>query len=103
MIKSIWKFELFSKTEGPPYDPKFISMPPVYKMLDMQWQGEYLVVWALVNISGSVNPRKFLFFESGQQFPHFEEEFDNMEYLGTAQTGEGGWYVTHIFLEDEPR
>lgn len=60
-------------------DLQFVGMPSGAKPLTAQFQGDDLVVWALVNTELGLEPRKFLIFGT------FNPVSEEGAYLATVQ------------------
>ena len=85
--RRIWKFELKVT------DQQFVSMPKDPEILSVQYQGQQLCVWAMVEPENVKKPYRFLIFGTGSPLPN--EHWGT--YLATVQDPHRPlvWHVFH--------
>lgn len=88
MNLTIWKFVLAIT------DRQQVPIPFGGECLTVQFQGEALCLWALVNPSNSAEERLIEIFGTGH--PIYEDMGVQRNYIGTAQQ-HGGALVWHVF------
>jgi len=81
-MKQLWKFEV-DLSEKP------IEMPAYAQILSVGFQGEKLMLWALVDVEVRLVPRKILVRGTGHNM-----RSDNLIFIGTAFKGS---LVFHVF------
>ncbi len=83
MPKTIWKFVLEVT------DEQEINMPVCAKVIHVGVQGGLdLCIWAIVDPTADLAPRRFLIFGTGNPMP-----VRPGNYLGTAHVGQFVWHV----------
>lgn len=83
MSKTIWKYTLDANTT--------IDTPDGAQFLSVHEQGASICVWALVDPSRPMTPRRLSVYGTGHPMPD-----DPGTYVGTALC-DGGRYVFHVF------
>lgn len=75
----------------------FVKMPIGAKILDVQIQGEYPCIWALVDETEELERREFRGYATGEKL---DIDIDDLDYIGTFQLivdSEGFVFVYHLF------
>lgn len=83
--RAVWKFPLNEM-------PQDIEAP-IVDFLTVQYQGDTICVWAIVNPDAP--PNKYRLYVEGTGWESSKISYDT--YIGTVQ--DGGGYVWHIFYE----
>jgi hypothetical protein len=84
-MKAIWKYPIFIRQE------QIIDMPLDAKILTVQLQGDFAVLWALVETNNPIEGRIIVTLMTGESANDLPED---SSYIGTYQKDE---LVYHIF------
>ena len=76
-------------------DSQAVLMPVSAEILSVQFQGEYLCLWAAVNPSEKKHARVIHIFGTGHPIP----DATKIRFIGTAQQFDGR-LVWHVFEQD---
>ena len=91
-MKRIFKHKL-------PRDGEVITINAnVIKWLDIQEQGGWPMIWAVVDDAGYESEYEIVAWGTGWEFP---DELSHCRYMGTAQDGAG--YVWHYFMQEKSK
>jgi hypothetical protein len=90
-MKTIYKYPLDIA------DYQSIKIPQDANILSILYQGEILVLYALIETEKPLELRGILIEGTGNPFP--ESESDNIRFIGTVQSPFG--YVWHVFCEEK--
>lgn len=90
-MHAVYKYAL---TSGRFHASESIQLPEDAEFLDVQWQGNALTLWFLVDPSNPPVERYFFLAATGVKYPALDE--GDAEYLGTVQVPSSGM-VVHLF------
>lgn len=89
------KLERIFKQEISIHRPVFFSTQPIKEVLDVQQQGDELVMWYIVDAMPRVEKNYVVYgYYTGEYMPRFK----NSQYIKTVQDKE---YVYHLFIVEE--
>lgn len=93
----IYKYQIEIQRES------YLWLPRQSRVLSLQPQNNLPTFWILVEPTKELIPRRILLFTTGE--PVADLAVTDMDYVGTCQTTDrkGGPYISHIFIDREPR
>jgi hypothetical protein len=87
-MKIIYKYPIENVSNGA---RNIIPMQKGAKVLDIEYQGTQLTIWALVEKDAPMEDNEFLIFSTGHAEPMFDNP--NLVYMSSAQHHTHFWHI----------